>query len=254
MINLKEALPKLWSGRQAENHSAPLTVFGGLTERDKASAVERLVIESTPRGDFFVLIILAILMATLGLFSNSVEVVIGSMLIAPLLYPILSLAMGVVMADSKLILRSIFTMIKAVVIAIPAAALAALFLYARHGGVSDLTMEMASRIYPSLTAAGIALIARAAASLALVKTHLGAALPGVAVSVALLPPLAVTGIGLARWDWSIMAQSFILFSINAACIVFSGVVVFSLSRLYTKQKVASKTVKSEDEKLDKGET
>jgi uncharacterized hydrophobic protein (TIGR00271 family) len=236
-----------------DSKPAPLTVFSGVKEKDKAEAIERLIVESTPRGDFFFLILLSVLMATFGLYADSPEVVIGSMLIAPLLSPILSLAMGVVMADQKLIARSLLTLLKAVIVAVLAAAVVAVFMSARVSATPELTTQMSARTRPDLVAAAIALIAGLAASLALVKTHLSAALPGVAVSVSLLPPLAVTGIGLAKLDWSVMARSFTLFALNAACIVFAGIIVFSMSRLYTKARVATKTVAEEEEKLEKGE-
>ncbi|MBN1585625.1 TIGR00341 family protein [Candidatus Uhrbacteria bacterium] len=254
MLSILGRLVSVFRKNSPGPRTASLSVFGGLTERGKAEAIERLVVESTPRGDFFALIVLAIMMATLGLFADSMEVVIGSMLIAPLLSPILSLAMGVVMADIRLAGRSLLTVLKAIVVAVPAAALAALFLYARRGGVGEMTEEMVMRTLPSLNSAGVALLAGAAASLALVKTHLSASLPGVAVSVSLLPPLAVTGIGLARWEWITVSRSFTLFLVNAGFIVLGGLIVFSLSRIYTKQKVAVRTVEVEDEKLEKGET
>lgn len=252
---IKERLPFLQARlAKSKEERHPLTVFSSLKEKDKADAVQRLIVESTPRGDFFLLIILSVLMAALGLHINSPEVVIGSMLIAPLLSPILSLAMGVVMADGRLIARSMLTLAKAIAVAVPAAALVTLFMAARSSALTELTSQMASRTNPDLVSGAIALIAGLAAALAMVKPNLGTALPGVAVSVSLLPPLAVTGVGLARLEWNTIARSFTMFSLNAACIVFAGIIIFSLSRIYTKTAVAERTVESEDSKLEKGET
>jgi uncharacterized hydrophobic protein (TIGR00271 family) len=150
-----------------DSKPAPLTVFSGVKEKDKAEAIERLIVESTPRGDFFFLILLSVLMATFGLYADSPEVVIGSMLIAPLLSPILSLAMGVVMADQKLIARSLLTLLKAVIVAVLAAAVVAVFMSARVSATPELTTQMSARTRPDLVAAAIALIAGLAASLAL---------------------------------------------------------------------------------------
>ncbi len=80
-----------------------LTLITDLTEEDKAKAIKDLIYNSSPRQDFFLMILLSVLMATFGLLLNSPAVVIGSMLVAPILFPIMGLSMGIVMVDSKLI-------------------------------------------------------------------------------------------------------------------------------------------------------
>ena len=104
---------------------------------------------------------------------------------------------------------------------------------------------------PDVISAFVALVAGLAASYALIRPQLSASLPGVVVSVALIPPLAVTGIGIARLEWSIIADSFVLFLLNVGLIVFASSVVFSLTHLYTKQSVAEMAIKKEDERLRK---
>ena len=86
-----------------------LVLFNNLTENDKSVAVEHLIKSSTPSQDFFLMIILSVLTATFGLLLNNVAVIIGSMLIAPMLYPFLSLSLGVTMSDAGLISRSFYT-------------------------------------------------------------------------------------------------------------------------------------------------
>ena len=87
------------------------THLNTLSEADKSKAVEKLITDSTPDFDFFLLMTLSMLMATFGLLIDSAAVVIGSMLIAPLLSPILSFSLGIVMSDSKLISRSFYTIV-----------------------------------------------------------------------------------------------------------------------------------------------
>jgi uncharacterized hydrophobic protein (TIGR00271 family) len=226
------------------------TLFKSLTEKDKADAVEKLISDSSPNEHFFLMIILSVCMATFGLISNNASVVIGSMLIAPLLSPILSLAMGVVMADSKLVSRSAVTTLKAGGFAIITAAIVTLFFSPIIGLGSGVNSEILSRLNPDIIAASVAIISGLAASFALIKPQLNAALPGVAVSVALIPPLSVAGIGLARLDWEIIAKANMLFLINAACIVFASAFVFSMMRFYTKRSLAEHAVKAEDKKLE----
>lgn len=227
------------------------TLFSALTEKDKNDAVRRLIEESTPRDDFFLLSVLSVLMAVLGLLSNSIAVIIASMLIAPLLSPILGISLGIVMADTKLIMRSAWTLLKALMWVIPTSAVtAALFMSQAQLG-DTLNPEILSRTEPTIIAIAIAVVAGAAASFALIKPHLNASLPGVAIAVSIIPPLAVTGIGIARFDWAMVTDSFILFLVNIIAIVFASMVVFSLMNLYVKRPVAQRAIEQEDKELEK---
>jgi len=224
-----------------------LVLFNNMTEKDKGNAVEHLICESTPRQDFFLLVILSVLMATFGLLINSVSIIIGSMLIAPILYPILGLSLGVVIADGKLITRSFYTLLKSVAFGIAGSAIITIFFSSNF----QMNPEILARTQPSLIYGTVAMIAGLAASFALIKPQLSATLPGTAISVALIPPLAVTGIGVARFDWGMITNSFMLFLINAIGIIFASMVVFSLMHLYVKRDVASKTIKKENLAIEK---
>ncbi len=87
-------------------------LFGNIAEKDKVTAIEDLIHDSTPRPSFFFLVICSVLMATFGLIAGNASVIIGSMLIAPILSPILSLALGIVIADYAIISRSFWTLLK----------------------------------------------------------------------------------------------------------------------------------------------
>lgn len=218
-------------------------LFNRLTEKDKSTAVKKLICDSTPDQDFFLMVILSTLMATFGLLIDSAAVIIGSMLIAPILYPILGLSLGVVIADYKLISRSFYTVLKSMAYGIAGAAIVTLLFNSNY----ENTSEILARTEPSMIYAAIAVIAGLAASFALVMPEISPSLPGVAISVALIPPIAVTGIGVARFDWHIISNSFLLFSINAAGIVFASMIIFSLMNLYVKRQVAASAVKKQDE-------
>jgi len=182
---------------------------------------------------------------------GSASIIIGSMLIAPLLSPILGFSMGIVMADRPLISRSFFTVLKSMAFALPCSVVVTLFFSRIAGLDSGLNPEIISRLSPDVISAFVALVAGLAASYALIRPQLSASLPGVVVSVALIPPLAVTGIGIARLEWAIIADSFVLFLLNVGLIVFASSVVFSLTHLYTKQSIAEMAIKKENEQLRK---
>ncbi|MBU2109726.1 TIGR00341 family protein [Patescibacteria group bacterium] len=224
-----------------------INIFNNLTEKEKTDAVEGLIKNSTPHQDFFMMVIFSILMATFGLLLDSPAVVIGSMLIAPILYPILSLSLGIVMSDQKLITRALFTILKSAGLGIAAAIIITLFLSDQG---SELTSEIIARTYPSLLYIAVAVIAGLAVSFALIKPQLNETLPGIAVSVAIIPPLAVIGIGIAKLNWAVISGSFLLLLINILGIVFASMIIFSLMNLYVKKKVAQEVAKKEDKKLE----
>lgn len=226
-----------------------VTLFRSLSEEDKNTAIESLIADSTPRDDFFFMGILAVLMATFGMLINNAAVVIGSMLIAPLLSPILSLSLGMVMADIHLIARSFFTVLKALILMVPAAIVATWFF---GGGISGpMTEEIILRTDASIIAAAIGLVAGIAASFALIKPQLSAHLPGVAISVALIPPISAVGISLARLDGILASSALLLLLINIGTIILGSMIIFSLMNLYIKRGVAEKAVVKEDTKMKK---
>jgi len=224
-----------------------LTRFQLIKKADKSAAVEKLIKDSTPDYDFFLLIILSVLMATFGLLIDSTAVVIGSMLIAPLLYPVISLALGMAMSDHQLIGRSLYTILKAAVFGVAAAAIATLFFTPVEGIFNN---EILSRTEPSLPYFLIAIVAGLAVTYAMADPDRSEAFPGIAVSVALIPPLAVLGIGIASFEWAVITGSLVLFLVNIIGIVFAGMVSFSLMNLYETRRVAKTTIKKEEKRIE----
>lgn len=130
-------------------------LFSELTEKDKAVAIENLIYQSSPRREFFLMVILAVLMATFGLLINSGSVIIGSMLVAPILFPVLGVSMGIVMVDQKLIKRSISTLLKSMGLGVMFSMLITLF----SNGNFGITPEILARTEPSLAYLAISIIA-----------------------------------------------------------------------------------------------
>lgn len=227
-------------------------LFLNIKEADKKEAVEKLISSSYPSRDFYLMVILSVAMATAGLLLDDASVVIGSMLIAPVLYPILSTSMGIVMNDAEVLSTSFTSLVKAVFYALVSSFVVTILFGTKFNVVSSA--EIITRTAPSLLHATVAIIAGMAASFSLLKPKLASALPGIAVSVALVPPLAVTGIGLATGSIFIVQGSFLLFLVNSLGVVFTSMIVFSLANLSRKKKVAEKTLKKEakeEKKIEK---
>jgi uncharacterized hydrophobic protein (TIGR00271 family) len=222
--------------------------FRNIRESDKSKAIEVLITNSTPDYSFFLLVLLSVLMATFGLLLDIVAIVIGSMLIAPILYPILSLSLGIVMSNKKVMNRASYTVLKSVAMGVAAAFIVTIF-FDGSGQISP--SEIISRTEPSLAYLLVAFIAGIAVSYTLVRPGMTETLPGVAVSVAIIPPLAVVGIGVARVDPDIVIGSIVLLGLNIVGIIFASLLSFSLFDFYVKQKVAVTTIKKEDVRVER---
>ncbi len=224
--------------------------FATISSEDKARAVKILVEGSTRDFDFFFMLTLSVLMATFGLLAGSETVVIGSMLLAPLLYPVLGVALGVSMSDPLLVSRSLGTVVRSMLVAI-GTAMFATWLFAFGFADGNVNAVIASRIQPNLLFLLVGVISGLAVSYALVRPKLSETLPGVAVSVALLPPLAVVGIGIAWFDLAIVSGALMMFIVNVIGIMAAGMTSFSLMNVHGEQKIAQKTIVKEEQRVQK---
>ena len=146
---------------------------------------------SIPSFSFFFLLICATILATLGLLANSPAVIIGAMIVAPLMNPILSIAFAIVTGHWTLYKQSLVTVFLG--------ASAAILVSYGIGFLLPLSVvgsEVVARSSPNLIDLGIAIAAGAAGAFSLTRKSIANSIAGVAIAVALVPPLCVVGIGL----------------------------------------------------------
>jgi uncharacterized hydrophobic protein (TIGR00271 family) len=172
---------------------------------------------------YLVLIVLSTMLASVGLYLSSTSVLVGAMLLAPLMAPIISLAMGLLRRDEGLARQSAVKIAVGMVIALLAAAMITLLFPHK-----PLTAEMEARLNPTVLDLAVAIIAGIAGAYTKSFKEIMQSLAGVAIAVALVPPLAVAGIGLGRGDIHFFAQAFLLFSTNLIGIVFASAFTFRL--------------------------
>lgn len=176
---------------------------------------------SVPSFSFHFMLGLSSIIATLGLLSNSAAVIIGAMIVAPLMGPIVGMAYSTAMGNRRLLRRSSFTVLKGVLLTIGVGWLVTSII-----GLETVDSEILSRTKPTLIDFGIAMAAGAAGAFANTRRSISSAMPGVAIAVALVPPLSVVGIGLAQSEGNIAFGALLLFLTNLICIVFFGSLVF----------------------------
>jgi uncharacterized hydrophobic protein (TIGR00271 family) len=176
-----------------------------------------------PGVNYFVLITLSAIIASLGLLLDSAAVVIGAMLVAPLMSPIMGFSLGMVLGDVRLIRLSIEAVFKGVALGVIIAVLIGIF-----SPFKELTGEIMARTQPTLLDLVVAMASGMAGAYALSRKEVGAALPGVAIAAALMPPLGVAGLGLSLGEPQVVGGAFLLFITNIAAISLAGVLVFTV--------------------------
>ncbi len=170
---------------------------------------------------YVVLMVLSTMLAAIGLYQSSTAVVIGAMLLAPLMAPIVSLAMGLLRQDARLSRASMVTIFVGIVIALSAAMLISLLFPHK-----PITPEMQARLQPSLLDLGVAVVAGIAGAYTKSNKDILGSLAGVSIAVALVPPLAVAGIGLGMGDLEFFSHAFLLFSTNLIGIILAATLTF----------------------------
>ncbi len=193
-----------------------LLVTEGVDHRNKLSS-------------FWVLIVLATVIATAGIIADSTATVIGAMIVAPLMTPILGTALSVVLADRRLILRNL-----GMVLAGAACVIAIAFLLGLTTPthlLADTNAQVAARVSPRLIDLVAALATGGVGAFAMVRTDVSDTLPGVAIAISLVPPLAVVGLTLESGSVEQALGALLLFMTNVTAIIATGTVIFLAYRV-----------------------
>ena len=171
---------------------------------------------------YMAMVALSTVVAAIGLNDNSVAVIIGAMVIAPLLGPNVALSLGITLGDLPLLRHGLLTALAGI-----AAALALSVIIGVLLEVDPTLPEMASRTRVGLGDIVVALASGSAGALAL-TTGVSATLIGVMVAVALLPPLVTSGLLLGGGHSALATGAFSLFLVNLICVNLAGVTTFLL--------------------------
>lgn len=175
---------------------------------------------------FWILITLASIIAAAGVAADSTATVIGAMIVAPLMTPVLGTMLSVVLADRTNLTRSLLLVAGGALVAIAIGWLLGLLVV--NDVVAETNSQVASRVHPRLVDLLAAIATGAVGSVALVRRDISDTLPGVAIAISLVPPLSVVGF---TFEAGKLGQSFgasLLFLTNVAAILGTGTVVMAL--------------------------
>jgi uncharacterized hydrophobic protein (TIGR00271 family) len=180
---------------------------------DYESTTEGIVQDVHFRGHAAWILIFSILIASIGLNTNSVAVVIGAMLISPLMGPILAIGLAVGVNDFALLKRAVKHFAIAIGLGISISAI-----YFFISPIKEASPELLSRTSATVLALAVALFGGAAGIIAGSRRYKSNVVPGVAIATALMPPLCTAGYGIATFQWSFFFGAFYLFFINSVFI------------------------------------
>ena len=228
--------------RNTEREDAPdrrAGMFTPLARSDRLALVESLTEGSCWSVNFGMMLGCSVLIAGLGLLQNSAAVIIGAMLVAPLMTPLIGTGLGLVQGNFKLLQEAGGAMLKGSALSL---ALGVLIRLLTPG--HELTPEVSIRGEPNLLDLFIAFLAGVAAGYAVARPGLSSALPGVAISVALVPPLAAAGIAMGSMDWLVSVGAVILAFTNMVAIVLGSALVFRLHNIRAQERQRTKALKA----------
>ncbi|MCX2976119.1 DUF389 domain-containing protein [Candidatus Marimicrobium litorale] len=198
-----------------------LPLFNHASEEEYRELFVSLRDNAKATPSYQVLIVLSVMLALAGLYANSAPVIIGAMILAPLMSPIVSLAMGLARSDLGLIRSAGRTLLVGI-----ALGLACGVLMAWVTPLEIPTSEMKARMSPTLLDLMIAVVSGVACAYANAKEEIAKSLAGVAIAVALVPPLSVAGIGVGWADWHMAGGAGLLLVTNLVGIALAASVTF----------------------------
>ncbi len=185
---------------------------------------------------FATLMAFASVIASMGVITDSTAVVIGAMLIAPLMTPLMGMAISLVMGWPNRLARSFIIALAGILLAIGVG----LVLGLAVPSIVDTSTntQITARAAPTILDLITALAAGAAGAYGLSRPDVSDSLPGVAIAISLVPPLSVVGIAYANGDWDSGNGALLLFATNMVAILLMGGVTFVVTGVTPIRQVA----------------
>ena len=190
---------------------------------DRVDLFDRLQAGARWNVDYILMMCLSTAIASLGLMQNSTAVVIGAMVVAPLMTPLIGAGLSLVQGNLVFFRDAMRAMGYGIVAGLTISSILGFIV-----PLEELTPELLARGAPTIIDLVVAFLSGAAAAYALARPSLLGALAGVAIAAALVPPLATVGIAFAEFRWDIVEGAAILFVTNLVAIILGAASVYRL--------------------------
>lgn len=220
-------------------------VLGWLDERSKEAGDRRTLYEKilfegsalkTKVGRFLALMTFASIIASMGVVTDSTAVVIGAMLIAPLMTPLMGIAISIVMGWPNRLARSASIALAGILLAIAIGVVLGIIVPTSIDVAGN--SQIIGRSSPTILDLITATAAGGAGAYGLSRPDVSDALPGVAIAISLVPPLSVVGIAYSQGAWSDGNGALLLFITNALAIIIVGGLTFVVTGVAPVRRVA----------------
>lgn len=212
---------------------------GEEVRRDRERATREEIYSDVSKGtrigiDFIVLVVLSTIVAAIGLNTDGVAAVIGAMVIAPLLGPILGFSFGVALGDFRMLKESAFTLAVGIGVALLSSLVISFVL-----PINLESRELMTRAEVRLDGLALAMAAGGAAALSVTRGQ-ASALVGVMVAAALLPPGAAVGLFTGAGEWALALRAAMLLTLNVVALVLAAQIVFRVKRIRPRRWIEQK--------------
>lgn len=190
---------------------------------NEAQLFNKIQVNTNFSVSYIALLVGSSIICTLGLLLNAAPVVIGGMIIAPLMWPLLKISIGISYERAFYIRQAVVLLFYSLLIAFVSS-----FLITLISPVKLINAEILARTTPTLLDIIVALAAGGVAALAITQPRISESLAGVAIATSLMPPLSVSGIGLALLNYTTFTGALLLFFANVVSIIFISILIFTL--------------------------
>ena len=204
-----------------------------LKREERIALFEEIENASIWRFDFAALMTLSALVAGFGLMANSGAVVIGAMLIAPLMMPLIGCGLALAQGHTPLFRNGFRAVVRGFLLALGSGLLLGLL---SHCFYIPLTDELAARGNSSILDLGIAFVSGIAASYCIARPNLTGALAGVAIAAALVPPIVTTGICITMGEFEVAKGAGLLFGTNVVAVILGAALNFIMAGIIGQGK------------------
>lgn len=193
------------------------------------------------KGSQLIVLIFAIFIASLGLNTNSIPVIIGAMLISPLMGPIFGMGLALGVQDYSLLKRGFKNICMAVL-----GSLAASAIYFLISPQYEGSSQLLARTSPSIYDVFVGFFGGAAGILSIACRNKGQVMPGVAIATSLMPPLCTAGYGLATMQMNFFLGALYLFFTNMVFILVAtwiGIKLMGFTKVSYQNEVRHSRIK-----------
>lgn len=199
---------------------------------------ERILSAGEVKGTNLCILVLAIVIASIGLNLNSTAVIIGAMLISPLMGGIMAIGYGIATADLRQARNSLVGLLIEVIVCLTISTI-----YFSISPLRTASSEIISRTSPTIWDVMIASFGGFAGIIGTTRKEKSNVIPGVAIATALMPPLCTAGYGIAHHSWAYCAGALYLFLINAYFICLTTIIGLLILKVPMKQTISKEKMK-----------